>query len=335
MIELLTIFLASIFGIMVSLFLRRVRIGDHSRKHKSCPPYYDCHLVLQSRYATLFGLPIELIGVGYYSLVFSLYFFQFAFPQLQHPLISLGLIALSGTALLFTIYLFFLQFSVLKKMCYWCASSVLFCLAIFVSAIMFSPVSVIVLFAEYKLLLVILHLLGFALGVGGATMTDLFFFKFLRDFKISTWESKVLHEVSHLIWIGLIILIVSGVALYLPDMEALNTSSKFIAKVIVVGVALVNGIFLNLFISPKMIHISFGDEHVKYPGQLKKLRKIAFASGAVSIVSWYTAFILGAVPKSQPLTLLQIMTIYIACIALAVLGSQLVEQLLKHKARRR
>jgi uncharacterized membrane protein len=200
---------------------------------------------------------------------------------------------------------------------------------------MFSPVGLVVLFAEYKLLLVILHLLGFALGVGGATMTDLFFFKFLRDFKISTWESKVLHEVSHLIWIGLIILIVSGIALYLPDMEALNASAKFIAKVLVVGVALVNGIFLNLFISPKMIHISFGDEHVKYPGQLRKLRKIAFASGAVSIVSWYTAFILGTVPKSQPLSLLQIMTIYVAFVAVAMLGSQLTEQLFTHKAKRK
>jgi len=189
------------------------------------------------------------------------------------------------------------------------------------------------LLAEYKLLLVILHLLGFALGVGGATISDLFFFKFLKNFKISTWESRVLHEVSHLIWIGLALLIVSGMALWLPDMAALNQADKFIAKVIVVAMVLLNGIFLNLYVSPKMIHISFGEEHVRYPGQLHTLRRLAFASGAISITSWYTAFILGAVPKSQPFTLLQILTMYFGCMIIAIGVSQAVERYYDNKAR--
>lgn len=335
MFGLLTILLASFLGIAISLFLRHVRVGDHSHKHADCPPYYDCHLVLKSRFATLFGIPLEYYGLGYYGVIFAFYFAQFAFPILHHDLLTFGVLGLTSFAFLFSAYLTGLQLISLRKLCYWCLASALLCLVIFGATMTLTTSGIITLFAEYKLFLVILHLLGFALGLGGATVTDLFFFKFLRDFKISSWESKVLHEVSHLIWVGLAILIVSGVALWLPEMAALNAASKFIAKVLVVGIVTINGIFLNLYISPKMIHISFGEEHVEYPGQLHTLRRMAFASGAISIVSWYTAFILGTVPKSQPMTLLQIMTIYFAILIIAIIGSQVVERTLDRKAKRK
>lgn len=335
MFGLAAILIASFLGILISLFLHHVRVADHSHKHTNCPPYYDCHLVIKSRFATLFGVPIEYYGSVYYGLIFAFYLFQFAFPSFQHDFLTLIILGVTTFAFLFSTYLTGVQLISLKKLCYWCLASALLCVIIFASTVSLLPQGIITLFAEYKLILVILHLLGFALGLGGATVTDLFFFKFLRDFKISTWESRVLHEVSHLIWIGLAILIASGVALWLPEMEALNQASKFIAKVIVVGVVTLNGVFLNLFISPKMIHISFGEEHVKYPGQLHTLRKLAFASGAISIVSWYTAFILGSVPKSQPLTFLQIMIIYLALVCTGILGSQVVESHLDRKAKRK
>ena len=138
-----------------------------------------------------------------------------------------------------------------------------------------------------------IHILGVSLGVGGATITDLFFFKFLRDFKISSWESRVMNTMSGIIWVALAVLVISGGLLYIEDIDKFNNSSKFLTKMIIVGVIIVNGIILNVFVAPKMKEVSFHKKHEHHPGELHHLRKIAFALGAISITSWYSAFILG------------------------------------------
>jgi len=68
-IGLLSIFSATFLGIVVSVFLRHVRETADKRRHTSCPPYYDCHLVVSSKYANFIGIPVELLGVAYYGLI--------------------------------------------------------------------------------------------------------------------------------------------------------------------------------------------------------------------------------------------------------------------------
>lgn len=217
-------------------------------------------------------------------------------------------------------------------MCTWCFLLIICCAVIAMGSLSVANTSIVTLLADYKFFVVALHLLGFALGVGGATITDTFFFKFLKDYHISKWEAKILHQVSQVIWVGLGILILSGIGLYLPNMEALNMSTKFISKVIIVAIILLNGILLNMYISPKMINISFRKKHKHHPGELLRLRRAAFASGAVSIVSWYSAFLLGML-KSVPLSVAQILFIYFCCLVLAVLVSQGVERYFEMRAR--
>lgn len=174
------------------------------------------------------------------------------------------------------------------------------------------------------------HLIGLAMGVGGATVSDFLFFRFLKDLKISHAEAGVLNLVSKVIWVGLILLIISGIGLYLPEAERLNQSSKFLTKMIVVAVVLVNGIALNLIVAPKLKKISFEKKHEHVPGELRRLRRIAFALGAVSFVSWYSALLLGAL-RGLPYSFPTVLAAYLAVLFAGIVGSQIAETLLSQR----
>lgn len=95
-----------------------------------------------------------------------------------------------------------------------------------------------------------LHYLGFALGAGSAVV-------------LVYREAKHLHVLS---WLGLTLVIFSGIGLYIPQQDVLNHSSAFLAKVIVVAVLVLSTTF-----------------------SLKK----------VSLVSWITALVLGALRNME------------------------------------
>lgn len=168
----------------------------------------------------------------------------------------------------------------------------------------------------------IFHILGIVLGLGMATMSDFFFFKFLKDRRISEKEEKVLKTFSKIIWAGLTVLILSGVGLYLPHGNDLLKSPKFLAKMVVVGVIIVNGILLNTLISPKLTKIMF----------LPRWRRLAFALGAISIVSWYAAFILG-MWRNLPFGFAYIFGTYLIFLAMAVTISQILERVWAHRVK--
>jgi len=176
-----------------------------------------------------------------------------------------------------------------------------------------------------------LHLIAAAIGLGGATITDVFFFKFLKDFKISESESEILRTLSQVIWFTLALIVLTGIGLYLPASERLLISSKFLVKMIVVGVIIINGAFLNLLISPKLVHISFGESHHHESGELHRLRKLAFALGAISSVSWYSAFILGSLRRLS-FSFQELLGIYLILVVIAVIGSQVIERRLVKRA---
>ncbi|MBI2024628.1 MAG: hypothetical protein HYT03_00865 [Candidatus Harrisonbacteria bacterium] len=179
-------------------------------------------------------------------------------------------------------------------------------------------------------IILIIHTVGFILGVGGATVNDFLFFKFLKDLKISHLESSILASLSKIIWAGLIVLIISGVGLFLPDSERLLGSPKFLAKMVVVLIILINGIALNLWISPKLKRISFEKKHEHVPGELRNLRRFAFALGAISIISWYSALILGSL-RRLPYSFMTFISVYLLLILIGVVGSLAFEYLISKR----
>lgn len=165
------------------------------------------------------------------------------------------------------------------------------------------------------------HLVGVVLGFGGALISDILFFKFLKDFKITNNEASILHALSKVIWFGIGVIVLSGFFLFLSDIERYSMSSKFLTKMSVVAIIIINGIVLNFVVTPKLTSIAFGE--------LKgsAIRRIAFACGAVSITSWWAAFILGLM-KTSPAPLHVMFSTYLFILAGAIIGSQILEKLI-------
>jgi ABC-type Fe3+-siderophore transport system permease subunit len=170
---------------------------------------------------------------------------------------------------------------------------------------------------NYKHIIIIFHAIGAAIGLGAATLSDFTFFNFLKDKKVSKKESSVFHILTKTIWLALGILILSGIALFLSDPEYYKVSSKFMLKMGIVGILTLNGLIMTLYLHKNMIKLDF----TRIENQLVK--RISFASGAISIASWYFSFILGSIRK-LPVSLNTGIISYICVISAGIIVSQII-----------
>lgn len=104
-------------------------VAKHIRYHKKtgqvlvCPVKFDCNTVVNSDYSRFFGIPVEILGMIYYGLTFFAYL-SFVFLSNAIPIILVDfVIIISHVALLFSLYLLFVQFFILRKLCSWCIVS--------------------------------------------------------------------------------------------------------------------------------------------------------------------------------------------------------------------
>lgn len=313
---------AAFAGFLLAFYIRHKK---HANEKLVCPLDSDCESVIHSDYSVFFGLPVEVLGMIYYGIVAVAYGLFLMFPQFVSPFAVFSVIALSTGAFLFSLYLTSIQIFALKQFCSWCLVSAGLSTAIFFTTLAGSGFGFINLLAEYKNIILMLHLFGFGIGLGAVSITDVLFFKFLKDFKISEFEADVLRTLSQVVWFALVVLIISGLGLYLPHSAELNQSGKFLAKMTVVAIILLNGLFLNIMVSPKLINISFGKKYNHEGGGLGKLRKFAYASGAISLTSWYYASALG-MAKNPPLGFWGLIIIYLFMAGAAILISQVFER---------
>lgn len=172
---------------------------------------------------------------------------------------------------------------------------------------------------DWRVILVTIHIIGVALGVGGATVSDLLFFKSAKDGKIENYEFGFMKAASKIVWAGFAVLVFSGIALFvLARLKLLGPRVMYNpgiwAHIIAAAVILFNGLAMHWKVFPAFessLGISFGRAE-----QILKNRKIIFTTGAVSIVSWYFALILGAT-RGFGLPLSWILAFY----AFAVIGA--------------
>ena len=87
---------------------------------------------------------------------------------------------------------------------------------------------------EIKVIWTILHLLGVAIGAGGAFASDFIFFQSIKDKKITETEMGFIENSSKMVWLGLFILVASGLGLFMLNPDQYLSSSKFITKMIIV-----------------------------------------------------------------------------------------------------
>lgn len=316
-------------GFLLALYIA------HKKRRKSehfvCPLRGNCSEVIHSDYSTFFGIPVEYLGLAYYGTIAIAYGVRAIWPGLDGTF-TLFLFAISTFALVFSFYLTFIQLFTLRKICTWCLVSATLTVVIFGISLSGSYDLLVPVLASWKMYLVILHVVAMAIGLGAATLADLFFFRFLKDFRISEMEASVLRIFSQCIWLALGLIIMTGLGLFIPQSDILLASDKFLMKMIVVMVIIVNGSFLNLFIAPRFLQIQFGKHHHQ-PGELVRTRQLAFVFGPISVVSWYVAFILGML-ESAPAPLEVMWRTYLGLIILAVLCGQVMETLIDRRANR-
>ncbi|TSC68575.1 MAG: Uncharacterized protein G01um101466_396 [Parcubacteria group bacterium Gr01-1014_66] len=175
-------------------------------------------------------------------------------------------------------------------------------------------------------LLLVGHVSAVVTGVIWITIGDILFTRFLLYTGIPQNDVMIrkLHLVSRWVWGALAIIVISGFGLYIPEAARLNHAPKFILKMIVVAVLVVNGTFLNIVVAPRFVRFqSFVRTGLRTDGQERMLFYMACASGAVSFVSWWSALILGFL-SALPLSFMTGLAVYIGLVAVMIGISQIV-----------
>jgi hypothetical protein len=184
-------------------------------------------------------------------------------------------------------------------------------------------------FAEYKQVSIAVHVLAVVVGMGSALISDALFNRFIADFKIDKIEHRVFSVLSKIIWISLLVMVVSGTAIFMSDVVGYSNSDKFLAKMTVVILIIINGLFFKMYIDPSIRKIDFSDDngHHKYV----KIRRLSFAFGAVSVISWL--FVCGlALYKNSPFSYGTIMLTYFGIVLVGTICGQILERTIVKKA---
>lgn len=310
-------------GFSLAFYIYR---NKKANKQISCPMDGRCDIVLHSDYSRFFGIPVEFLGVFYYAVIFLSYIFFVAFPNLISPFSIFIILALSFASVLFSAYLTFIQAFNIKQWCTWCLISASICVAIFIFSFKGSGFGFVSLLAENRDSFLALHLLSASIGVGSAVISDILFFKFLKDFQISVFEAGMIKFLSQMIWLALGIIIMTGLGLYLPHSEHLKENPAFAMKMTILAIIVINGAFLNLLVLPRLIKASFSNNppegHLTYSyekSDLPVMGRLPFILGPISLISWISVFFLGMfLSKAVKLGLANLSFIYFLAVFAAV-----------------
>lgn len=131
----------------------------------------------------------------------------------------------------------------------------------------------------------IAHIIGTVLGVGATTFAEIFYLKFLKDGEIKPLENDILKVFYQIIRLGLVILVFSGFGyLILWRQNFLGPqvffSDRFLIKITIILILLAAAFAMNF----RLINLRVGS--------------------TITIVSWYSAMILGIwrkIPFSYPM----------------------------------
>ena len=307
--------LLSLTGIGISLSKWYKR--EHSQESEmETEDETENHPVAQIKSVLFLEVPLEKIIMGYFiitALVYSsMLVFGFTLPELD-----LALLLFSGIITLLLIYNLVTVFFIAD----WFSWRVFLFLILscIISALMMIRPEVIgiSLLQDAMPYTVTVHLLGLVLGLGGALILDVMIFHFLNNFKISTREAVIMHLLSQMIVLGLILLFVSGVAITFTDLDGYLENPRFLMKMTVVGIIALNGAVLNLYVAPQMELISLREEDRE---SNQKLVRVSFIVGAISAISWLTAFFLAMLEILETFSYIALLLAYLLLLAIAVSG---------------
>jgi hypothetical protein len=141
--------------------------------------------------------------------------------------------------------------------------------------------------------IILAHIIGTVLGVGGATFVEVHLIRALRDGVMSPEESSIMQTTYTVIRIGFFLLILSGfgflILARLEDHTTLLYSIKLWAKLGIVGIIGVNAVLLQL----RWVPLLWGS--------------------AIALTSWYAALLLGVLGQGE-YSFFWIYAVYVAAV---------------------
>lgn len=108
-----------VIGILVSIYMTIYKITSNDTM---CWGSGDCATVNASKYSAVYGIPTALIGVGGYLALLALHLLE---NRNQHMKANatLYLFGFALTGFLFTLFLIYVEFAILKALCPFCLTS--------------------------------------------------------------------------------------------------------------------------------------------------------------------------------------------------------------------
>lgn len=123
-----------------------------------------------------------------------------------------------------------------------------------------------------------------------------------------------------MVFYALILIVISGGLIFFTNVEKYSNSAKFLAKLTILAVLLINGYVLNKYIWGHLIKKGF----FVLKGE-RNMRRVAFVCGAISVISWLSVCALGVL-DSLNMAYSTIMAIYLAIILFGTIVALLVER---------
>lgn len=171
--------------------------------------------------------------------------------------------------------------------------------------------------------LITIHLIGVAMGVGGAITTDATFLRSIWDRTITKGQLQLIEIISKVVVSGLVLLILSGLSLVAlnPAYLSLSDGSQlFWVKMTIVGILTLNGVVFHKRILP--ILQRHQDKNLASEEVRSKLWLLA-STGGLSGVSWFTVLILGKFMQVTDFSYLFIMNAYLLVVMGAIMSGYL------------
>ena len=127
------IFVTGVAGFITANHIR----GKKKKVEKPfvCPLKFDCETVVNSRYSSIMGIPLEYLGMLYYGLISLVYGLFMLYPEYQDMRFSYMVIGTSLFAFITSMALTAIQAFKIKTWCSLCLLSAGFCTVIFIVAI--------------------------------------------------------------------------------------------------------------------------------------------------------------------------------------------------------
>jgi uncharacterized membrane protein len=120
-----------VIGLIVSIYMTIYKVTSNDAL---CLGSGDCSTVNASRYSEVYGIPVATVGIAGYFAMLMVHWYEKRdkFFEKNGPMLLFGM-ALTG--FLFTLYLIYIEFAILKAYCPFCLASQSAMTLIFVIAI--------------------------------------------------------------------------------------------------------------------------------------------------------------------------------------------------------